>query len=170
MALWEFYSQFQHSVIHKLSTAQVNRGIKLRGTKCLTGKQRVVFDFIRQRIYEGNLPPSYREIADHFDFSLQAVIDHLTLIAKKGYIQLKPRSRRTITLLPPYKDDTRHAFVVDTDIPELGILKGDFLLIDTARLPVAEGEGILSAQGQIKQFGTGDTAFGKIMGISRTID
>ena len=169
VTLWKFYSQFQHRVIHKLSTARINRRIKLRKTKFLTGKQRLVFDFIRQRIYNG-LPPSYSEIADHFGFSLQAAVDHLTLIAKKGYIQLKPRSSRTITLLPPYKDDTRHSFSVDTDVLELGILKGDFLLIDTARLPVAEGEVILSTQGQIKRFGTGDTAFGKIMGISRTID
>ena len=141
----------------------------MRGTKFLTGKQRLVFDFIRQKIYEG-LPPTVTEIADHFGFSCQTAFNHRKALTAKGYIRIEPGKPRSIFLLPPYKDDTRHSFIVDTDVPELGILKGDFLLIDTARLPVAEGEVILSAQGQIKRFGTGDTAFGKIMGISRTID
>ena len=140
----------------------------MRKTKFLTGKQRVVFDFIRQRIYNG-LPPTVREIAAHLGVTKKAAYDQLCRIRKKGYIHWQAGKARTIALLPPYKDDTRHSFVVDTDVPELGILKGDFLLIDTGK-PTAEGDVILSTQGQIKRFGTGDTAFGKIMSVSRKIN
>ena len=140
----------------------------MRKTKFLTGKQRVVFDFVRQKIYEG-LPPTCREIAAHFGFSTTRASEILSALKRKGYIHFEFYSRRAITLLPPYKDDTRHSYVVDTDVPEFDIQKGDFLLIDTGK-PIAAGDVVLSVQGQIKRFSTGDTAFGKIMGISRPIE
>ena len=140
----------------------------MRGTKFLTGRQRVIFDFVRQKIYEG-LPPTYHEIGDHFGFSAKGAYDHLKAIARKGYIRIEPGKPRSISLLPPYKNDTRHSYVVKTDVPELDIQKGDCLLIDTGK-PIAEGEVILSAQGQIKRFSAEDTAFGKVMSISREID
>ena len=140
----------------------------MRNTKFLTGRQRVVFDFVRQKIYEG-LPPTCREIGDHFGFSAKGAFDHLQAIARKGYIRLEPGKPRTITLLPPYKDDTRHAYVVKTDVPELDIQKGDSLLIDTGK-PIADGDMILSVEGEIKRFSAEDTAFGKVMSISRPID
>ena len=140
----------------------------MRKTKFLTGRQRVVFDFVRQKIY-GGIPPTIHEIADHFGLSYKRVHDLLKAIARKGYIRIEPRKPRSIFLLPPYKDDTRHAYVVKADVPELDIQKGDCLLIDTGK-PVAEGEVVLSTQGQIKRFCTGDTAFGKVMSISRPID
>ena len=140
----------------------------MRKYRFLTGRQRLVFDFVRQKIY-GGLPPTLHEIADHFGFSVKAAFDHLHAIMKKGYITQEEGKPRTITLLPPYKDDTRHSFVVKADVPELGIQKGDFLLIDTGK-PIALGEAILSVEGHIKRFCTGDTAFGKIMSISRPIE
>ena len=45
--------------------------------KLLTAKQRAVFDFVRQKIYEG-LPPSVRKVAAH---------QHLLAIRRKGYIR-----------------------------------------------------------------------------------
>ena len=136
--------------------------------KFLTGRQRIVFDFIRQEIYTG-LPPSIREIAAHLGVTERTAYDHLWRIRKKGYIHWEDNKPRTLTLLPPYKDDTRHSLVADTDVPELDIQKGDFLLIDTGK-PVADGDVILSTQGEIKRFATGDAAFGKVIGFSRTID
>ena len=50
----------------------------------------------------------------------------------------------------------------------MDIRKGDFLHIDTGK-PVADGEVILSTQGEIKRFATGDMAFGKVVGFSRAI-
>ena len=140
----------------------------MRKSKFLTGRQRIVFDFIRQRIYNG-LPPTIREIGEHCGFSGRAACDHLRAIAAKGYIRIEPGKPRSIFLLPPYKDDTRHSFVVKADVPELDIQKDDSLLIDTAK-PVEDGDVILSTQGEIKRFSAGDTAFGKVVGYSRTID
>ena len=136
--------------------------------KFLTGKQRIIFDFVRQKIYSG-MPPTLQEIGEHFGFSGKAASDHLWALRKKGYIHWEDGKPRTLTLLPPYKDDTRHSFVVKTDVPELDIQKGDCLLINTGK-PIAEGEAILSVEGEIKRFSAGDTAFGKVMGISREID
>ena len=140
----------------------------MRKTRFLTGRQRLIFDFIRQKIY-GGLPPTLREIADHFGFSVKAASDHLHAVMKKGYITSDNGRPRTLSLLPPYKDDTRHTYVVKTDVPELGIQKGDFLHIDTGEL-VTAGDVILSIQGNIKRFRTGDSVFGKITGISRPIE
>ena len=135
--------------------------------KFLTGKQRTVFDFVRQRIYEGLLP-TLKEIGWHFGFSATSARSHLRAIRKKGYIHFKDGRPRTFSLPPPYKDDTRYSLIVQVDIPQLGIQKGDFLHIDTGK-PAAEGDVILSTQGDIKRFATGDVAFGKVVGFSRTI-
>ena len=140
----------------------------MRNTKFLTGRQRTLFDFIRQKIYEG-LPPTIHEIADHFGLSRKRVYELRQAIARKGYIRFEPRKPRSISLLPPYKNDTRHSFVVKTDVPELDIQKGDCLLIDTGK-PIAEGEAILSTQGEIKRFSAGDTPFGRVIGFSRPIE
>ena len=78
--------------------------------KFLTGRQRVVFDFIRQRISNG-LPPSVREIAAHLGVTGKAADNHLWAIRKKGYIHWQEGKARTIELLPPYTDDTRHSLV-----------------------------------------------------------
>ena len=91
------------------------------------------------------------------------------LSSKKGYIRIEPGKARSIFLLPPYKDDTRHSHLVETDVPDMDIRKGDFLHIDTGK-PVADGEVILSTQGEIKRFAAGDTAFGKVVGFSRPIE
>ena len=136
--------------------------------KLLTGKQRVIFNFVRQKIHEG-LPPSLDEIADHFGFSKTYAAQVINALEKKRYIDFGLRRRRAISLLPPYKDDTRCSLLADTDIPQLNIRKGDFLLIDTGK-PVADGDVILSSQGEIKRFTPGDVAFGKVVSFAREID
>ena len=135
--------------------------------KFLTGKQRAVFNFVRQKIYNG-FPPSLREIAEHCGFSYKRAFDHLRALIKKGYIRIEPGKARSIFLLPPYKDDTRHSLLVETDVPDMDIQKGDFLHIDTGK-PIVDGEVILSTQGEIKRFCAGDVAFGKVVGFSRAI-
>lgn len=136
--------------------------------KFLTGRQRVVFNFVRQRI-ENGLPPTFREISKYFGFSVKAAFDHCHALERKGFLTWEADKPRTITLLPPYKNDTRFSLVVRADLPQLNILKGDFLLIDTSK-PAATGEAILSSQGEVKRFSVGDTAFGKVVGFSREID
>lgn len=136
--------------------------------KFLTDRQRVVFNFVRQKIYEG-LPPTVREVAAHLGVTGKAAYDHLWAIRKKGYIHWQDYKPRTLSLLPPYKkDDTRYLFVVDTDIPHLNINKGDYLHIDAGK-PAAEGDMIVSTQSEIKRFAAGDVVFGKVVRLSREI-
>lgn len=135
--------------------------------KFLTGRQRIVFNFVREKIYEG-LPPSHREIAAHCGFSVARACNVLNQIAKKGYITWEAGKPRTIRLLPPYKDDTRCSLIADKNLPQLNIRKGDFLLIDTSK-PVADGDVCLSKQGHIKRFSPGDTAFGKVVSFVREV-
>ena len=136
--------------------------------KFLTGRQRVVFNFVRQHIEKGVIPYQ-TQIAAHFRFSAGNTCEILKAIARKGYLTWESKKPRTFKLLPPYKDDTRCALICDKDAPELNIQKGDFLHIDTGT-PAAAGEVILSSLGEIKRFSAGDTAFGKVIGFSREMD
>ncbi|MBU4480507.1 repressor LexA, partial [Patescibacteria group bacterium] len=43
----------------------------------LTDKQLQIFKFIYQSIREDNLPPTNREIADHFNLSIGTIQDHI---------------------------------------------------------------------------------------------
>ena len=137
-------------------------------TKYLTSRQLAVFNFVRQRV-ENGMPPTFKEIGEHIGFSPVRAGQILHVLQKKGYIDFEERKPRTITLLPPYKDDTRHSFVAKKDVPELDIQKGDSLLIDTAK-PIAEGDVILSTQGEVKRFCVGDVAFAKVLGFTRPIE
>ena len=134
----------------------------------LTDKQRSIFDFVRQKIYDG-MPPTQREISEHIGVSGKAAYDHLQAIAKKGFIRLSPGKTRSIFLRPPYKDASRHTLIADAGVPQLDIQKGDFLHINTNNPVATEGDLILSDQGKIKQFAAGDVTFGKIVGVSRRI-
>lgn len=135
--------------------------------KLLTARQRAVFNFVRQRIYEG-FPPSRREIGEHFGFSDASAQRMLGTLQKKGYIDLELGKARAIVLRPPDKNGTRHLVAVNADIPHLDLRKGDFLHIDIGK-PAAEGAVILSAAGEIKRFSAGDVVFGKVVGLSRPI-
>lgn len=134
----------------------------------LTVKQRAVFDFVRHRIYDG-MPPTQHEIGEHIGVSGKAAHDYLQALGKKGFLRLTPGKARSIFLRPPYKDASRHTLISDVDIPELDIQKDDFLHINTDTPVSAEGDLILSDQGEIKRFATGDGVLGRIVGISKKI-
>ena len=56
------------------------------GMEPLTQKQQQIVEFIEQQQQQG-YSPSYRDIADHFNFrSLCTVADHIRLIKKKGHL------------------------------------------------------------------------------------
>ena len=135
--------------------------------KLLTAKQRLAFNFIRQQIHNG-LPPSFREIGEHFGFSVTRAFQLVRSLERKGYLTMEADKPRTLSLLPPYKDDTRGSLIVNEDLPQLNIQKGDFLLIDRSK-PVTEGDVFLSMQGHIKRYSIGDTVFGKVVSCVREI-
>lgn len=66
----------------------------------LTARQEEILGLIRQCIAESGMPPTRAEIAQALGFgSVNAAVDHLKALAKKGVIELLPGSSRGIRLL-----------------------------------------------------------------------
>jgi len=58
--------------------------------KKLTERQQLVFDFIEQYFQREGMPPTVREIAEGLEFkSPNSVQEHLRLIEKKGWVELR---------------------------------------------------------------------------------
>jgi repressor LexA len=65
--------------------------------KPLTARQTVVYDYIVESLQEQGIPPTVREIANGLGFkSLNSVREHLRLIEKKGFVELRPGVARGI--------------------------------------------------------------------------
>ena len=63
----------------------------------LTPRQRQVFDFVRTCAKETGSAPTLEEICSHFGFkSINSARQHLSLIARKGYLKLLPGRARGI--------------------------------------------------------------------------
>lgn len=133
----------------------------------LTPKQSLVFSFVRYRVL-GGLPPSVADIAEHCRVSKSRAYQILKALEKKGYVHRPPRKRRAICLLPPHGCETRYSLRVETSLPELGICKGDFLVVDTD-ISFNAGEVVVSAGGEIKPYVSGEQVFGKVVSCSRII-
>ncbi len=66
----------------------------------LTEKQRDVLKFIYHAIRDSHLPPTIREIAEHFGFSSTGTVrDYLNALVQKGYIRLTANKSRAIELI-----------------------------------------------------------------------
>lgn len=65
----------------------------------LTKKQRLVYDFIKDKIRSRGYGPTVREIGEHFDISSpNGVMCHLKALEKKGLIHREPNMSRAIQL------------------------------------------------------------------------
>ena len=63
----------------------------------LTDKQRLIYDFVRERIKSRGYGPTVREIGDHFQIkSPNGVMCHLRALEKKGIIERAPNKSRAI--------------------------------------------------------------------------
>ena len=68
--------------------------------KELTPKQKNVLKFIYDSIKEQQLPPTIREIGEHFKFSSTGTVrDYLNALVKKGYIRISANKSRAIELI-----------------------------------------------------------------------
>lgn len=68
--------------------------------RTLTQRQQDVYDFIVIRSQENRLPPTVREIGEHFQIaSTNGVRSILSALIKKGYIRRSPRLSRGIEIL-----------------------------------------------------------------------
>lgn len=67
----------------------------------LTPKQKQILDFIQGFIAENDYAPSYREIADHFEFSSVATVaEHVENLKNKGYLSSDESSYRSLKVTP----------------------------------------------------------------------
>ena len=73
--------------------------------KGLTLRQREVFDFIRAFIHKNRYPPTIREIAMNFRFSVKGGYDHVKALEKKGYIRCHENRSRAIEVLRDAEGD-----------------------------------------------------------------
>lgn len=66
----------------------------------LTNRQREVLHFLEDRNENGQPPPTYREICQHFGYrSPRAATDHVAALEKKGYVTREKGSARGLRLV-----------------------------------------------------------------------
>ena len=82
----------------------------------LTKKQKEILDFIAQYIGDNGYAPSYREIADNFEFSSVATVtDHIHALKDKGMLESEFNAARSIQLTPQFEETS-------FEIPLLGAI------------------------------------------------
>ena len=85
--------------------------------KGLTARQREVFDFIRTFIHTKRYPPTIREIAVNFGFSVKGSFDHVKALQKKGFIRCAGNRSRAIEVVADAEAERQPNLV---SIPVLG--------------------------------------------------
>ncbi len=84
--------------------------------KGLTQRQREVFDFIREFIRTNRYPPTIREIATHFHFSVKGSYDHVKALEKKGFLKSHENRSRALEIVRGAETDEEAV----TPVPLLG--------------------------------------------------
>lgn len=73
----------------------------------LTRRQKEVLDYLRIFITKHEYAPSYREVADHFQFSSVATVaEHIESLKQKGYLDNEENMARSIQLTPTWDERT----------------------------------------------------------------
>jgi repressor LexA len=86
--------------------------------KELTKKQRLVLNFIAHFTNDHSYPPTFRQIAEHFEITVKAAYDHVLALKRKQKLKLSDKSSRTIEIINyEFEDDDNNGFM---DIPILG--------------------------------------------------
>jgi repressor LexA len=63
--------------------------------KELTARQREILAFIRSFTHRYGVPPTVREIGEHFRITPRAAFDHLRALERKGALHRRPTTKRT---------------------------------------------------------------------------
>ena len=66
----------------------------------LTIRQKQILDYLRHYGMEHGYPPSFREIAAHFNINLGTVQDHLKALIRKGVVVQQANHSRGLRLVP----------------------------------------------------------------------
>lgn len=71
----------------------------------LTKRQREILEYISGFIMESGYAPSYREIANYFEFSSTGTVaEYVSILEEKGYITKDAMEARAIQLTPSFDD------------------------------------------------------------------
>ena len=65
----------------------------------LTKREKEVFEFIKDFINSHKLPPTNREIAEHFGIAPKNAFKYLSILERKGYIKKNKKISRGITVI-----------------------------------------------------------------------
>ncbi|HOE88453.1 MAG: LexA repressor [Spirochaetes bacterium ADurb.Bin315] len=84
----------------------------------LTNRQRDVATFITDFIKQNSYPPSVREVAEYFQFSVKAAHDHLKALEAKKVIRTTPGSSRSIEIIDEEFLETEEVI----EIPVIGTI------------------------------------------------
>ena len=90
--------------------------------KELTARQEEIYEYIKKYSKENRMPPTVREIGNHFDISsTNGVRSILAALIKKGYINRSPRLSRGIEILSSDETDSNKKAASNTiEIPIVG--------------------------------------------------
>lgn len=113
--------------------------------KPLTARQREIYDFIVRQVQQHGMPPTIREIGDHFGMrSSNGAREALNSIARKGYIRRHDRKSRGIEIVQPESANNEHsngiAVPIFKEFPEKMTAEtapaiSQFVIVDSSHLP-----------------------------------
>ncbi|MGN6385519.1 MAG: transcriptional repressor LexA [Verrucomicrobiota bacterium] len=89
-----------------------------------TKKQQQVLEFIRKYGEQHGHSPTLREIANHFQVNVTAIVDHIKALRNKGLVTQGSRQARSLRLVSPL-DKLRKRIV---DVPVFGSIPAGFPL------------------------------------------
>src|ERR1700679_1785806 len=96
---------------------------RLHSMMTLTARQEQVFDFIQQKLRDGESAPTQRELAEHFGFrSSKAAADHVNALRRKGWLETERGLARSIRVTSPLQKLRNHV----ADIPIYGSIPAGF--------------------------------------------
>ena len=89
--------------------------------KDMTARQEEVYEYIKKYSKENRMPPTVREIGNHFEISsTNGVRSILAALIKKGYINRSPRLSRGIEIVDTDKESSKNTPSNTIEIPIVG--------------------------------------------------
>jgi repressor LexA len=93
--------------------------------KELAPRQQAVWNFIQEKQHTDGVPPTIREIAQHFKFnSPNAALRHVQALREKGFLKSLPGRARTMQALDPLRPPRTNTPVIT--IPIFGTIPAGF--------------------------------------------
>ena len=89
--------------------------------KDMTARQEEIYEYIKKYSKENHMPPTVREIGNHFEISsTNGVRSILAALIKKGYINRSPRLSRGIEIVDHSKNSSKDTPSNTIEIPIVG--------------------------------------------------